>query len=70
MPSRSRNATAWAGAALVMVLAVHVLLTLEVIRVSQRWLGGVAIAALLLVVVALHVAGLRRLAARRGRRNQ
>ncbi|OLZ64214.1 hypothetical protein AV521_36060 [Streptomyces sp. IMTB 2501] len=69
MRLRLRRDLVIAGSAIAVVVLVHVLLTLEIVRVGQRWLGGIAIGLLVAVVAALHAAAFRRLTVRRGRRS-
>ncbi|UXY30242.1 hypothetical protein [Streptomyces sp. HUAS TT20] len=69
MRLRLRRDLVIAVSAIAVVVLVHVLLTLEIVRVGQRWLGGITVGLLVAVAAALHVAAFRRLAVRRGRRS-
>lgn len=68
MRRRQHRDLAVGVAVILAVLAGHVLVTFEVIRISGRRLGWIAVVLLVAVVAGLHVVGFRRLAARRGRR--
>jgi len=67
MHFRGRKDLAIAAPVVAAVVVLHVLLALEVVRLSERWLVGFAIGLLAVVVAALHVVAFRRLTAHRER---
>jgi hypothetical protein len=65
MPASTRRKRVLTIAGIVVAVLAHLLLATWAVLAASRWAGGLLIGLALTAVVILHIAGLRRLAARR-----
>lgn len=65
MPDRGRKNMVIAAAVIAAVIAVHLILGTAAVITTSRWFGPVVIGVGVAAITALHIAGFRRLAARR-----